>query len=621
MTAGPRQALARAAPAPELYNSQTRASDGVDDMVNDAVGTLRRAWRRPRAAGLGAPVVGAGASEHHLAFSSRVEWFRQSRVQWFSQCLAMLSLGAVELVVPNTQGAGIMAPPFVSAEFLASSLAMLLLLTPRLAGDRPGASDAIAPRLAVAAHGGDVARIPDGAPPTTSTFVPAAAPCDPGLAPLLSTPPQRAAADSVIPKLPPHVLAFRELPASAARRAIRLLEAVIKRRRAHVLQVLLNHAVPDELCDPYNLLCGLKGVTFVVEAEGDAAGRGFWRYELKLFNVSTKASRVEASSLALLLSKVDAFSVLNSPESLVSAMAVTSNIPASTETEPMAALELTSSTPQAAPPPESAVLAVIAAGMSSALLSMSRARLSAMPVVAAVPWPAPSEPVQPAKAPPSPRPERLPGFLKAYLLCCTCANAARGAAAALGVPPLADACWMDDDELVNELHELLSHEVLFVYVRWMVVGRLVQVAPPSATLESLMSRAQTSSYRLPLLAFAAACSHLWRDRKSVQGTDSPVCSVQLKANDNYGPGRISAMTLANYFSELRGWARGEMATVVLDERVVEALSFARRELRLAPIASTPPLVHSIVRAAFEQLTAKHDWELRLALWLVLAVAL
>jgi hypothetical protein len=278
-------------------------------------------------------------------------------------------------VVPNTQGAGIMAPPFVSAEFLASSLAMLLLLTPRLAGDRPGASNAIAPRLAVAAHGGDVARIPDGAPPTTSTFVPAAAPCDPGLAahggdvaripdgappttstfvpaaapcdpglaPLLSTPPQRAAADSVIPKLPPHVLALRELPASAARRAIRLLEAVIKRRRAHVLQVLLNHAVPDELCDPYNLLCGLKGVTFVVEAEGDAAGRGFWRYELKLFNVSTKASRVEASSLALLLSKVDAFSVLNSPESLVFAMAVTSNIPASTETEPMAALELDAS--------------------------------------------------------------------------------------------------------------------------------------------------------------------------------------------------------------------------------------------------------------------------------------
>jgi hypothetical protein len=56
-----------------------------------------------------------------------------------------------------------------------------------------------------------------------------------------------------------------------------------------------------------------------------------------------------------------------------------------------------------------------------------------------------------------------------------------------------------------------------------------------------------------------------------------------------------------------------MAAVVVDNRVVEALSFARRELRLAPIASTPPLVHSIVRAAFEQLTAKHDWELRLAL--------
>ena len=81
---------------------------------------------------------------------------------------------------------------------------------------------------------------------------------------------------------------------------------------------------------------------------------------------------------------------------------------------------------------------------------------------------------------------------------------------------------MDDDELVNELHGLLSHEVLFVYVRWMVYGRLVQVTPPSASLESLMSRAQASAYRLPLLAFAAACSDLWRDRKSVQGTDSPV---------------------------------------------------------------------------------------------------
>jgi hypothetical protein len=302
----------------------------------------------------------------------------------------MLSLGAVELVVPNTQGAGIMAPPFVSAEFLASALATMLLLAPRLAGDRPVASDAIAPQLAVAAHGGEVACIPDVAPPMNSIVVPAA-PCDPGQPPLPSTPLQRASAtpqivddalqiadapqvalacvpgsspppgaaqhlvdDSVIPKYPPHVLALRELPASAAQRAIPLLEAVIKRRRAHVHQVLRNHAVPDELCDPYNLTCGLRGVTFVVETNGDAAGRGFWRYELKLFNVSTKATRVEASSLALLLSKVDAFSALNSPESLVSAMAVTS-IRASAETEPPAALELTSSTPQVAPPPECAV--------------------------------------------------------------------------------------------------------------------------------------------------------------------------------------------------------------------------------------------------------------------------
>jgi hypothetical protein len=131
---------------------------------------------------------------------------------------------------------------------------------------------------------------------------------------------------------------------------------------------------------------------------------------------------------------------------------------------------------------------------------------------------------------------------------------------------------MDDDELVNELHGLLSHEVLFVYVRWMVYGRLVQVTPPSASLESLMSRAQASAYRLPLLAFAAACSDLWRDRKSVQGTDSPVWPVELKARDDCGPGRISAVTLANYFSQLRGWARGEMAAVVVDNRVVEALS-------------------------------------------------
>ena len=57
MTAGPREALARAAPAPDLYNPQARAS--VDDLVIDAVGTLRGAWQRPRAAGLGASVVGA----------------------------------------------------------------------------------------------------------------------------------------------------------------------------------------------------------------------------------------------------------------------------------------------------------------------------------------------------------------------------------------------------------------------------------------------------------------------------------------------------------------------------------------------------------------------------------
>jgi hypothetical protein len=158
------------------------------------------------------------------------------------------------------------------------------------------ASDAIAPQLAVAAHGGEVACIPDVAPPMNSMFVVPAAPCDPGQAPLPSTPLQRASAtpqivddalqiadapqvalacvpgsspppgaaqhlvdDSVIPKYPAHVLALRELPASAAQRAIPLLEAVIKRRRAHVHQVLRNHAVPDELCDPYNLTCGLRG--------------------------------------------------------------------------------------------------------------------------------------------------------------------------------------------------------------------------------------------------------------------------------------------------------------------------------------------------------------------------
>ena len=114
-------------------------------------------------------------------------------MQWFSQCLAMLSLGAVQLVVPNTQGAGIMAPPFVSAEFLARALATMLLLAPRLAGDRPVASEAIAPQLAVTAHGSDVACITDVAPPMSSIVV-CAAPCDPGQAPLPSTPLQRSSA-------------------------------------------------------------------------------------------------------------------------------------------------------------------------------------------------------------------------------------------------------------------------------------------------------------------------------------------------------------------------------------------------------------------------------------------
>jgi hypothetical protein len=41
MTAGPREALARAAPAPDLYNPQAMASVGADDLVIDAVGTLR----------------------------------------------------------------------------------------------------------------------------------------------------------------------------------------------------------------------------------------------------------------------------------------------------------------------------------------------------------------------------------------------------------------------------------------------------------------------------------------------------------------------------------------------------------------------------------------------------
>ena len=40
--------------------------------------------------------------------------------------------------------------------------------------------------------------------------------------------------NSVIPKLPPHVLALRELPAIAAKQSVQLLEAVIKSRQSQV---------------------------------------------------------------------------------------------------------------------------------------------------------------------------------------------------------------------------------------------------------------------------------------------------------------------------------------------------------------------------------------------------
>ena len=438
---------------------------------------------------------------------------------------------------------------------------------------------------------------------------------------------------SVIPSVPPHVLALRELPVTAAQRAIVLLEALVKRRREHVHRVLESHSVPDELRDPCNLTCGLRGVTFIAEVQGPSAGRGIWRHELKLFQLSTKGTRVEAPSLAMLLSKVDTLSGLSSPESLASAMSATSTSPARMPTE----------VTQATLTAEGILLRLpIVAAVPLETAGILSELPPTVPVVKAVPWPtalapldgallapshlpglaaAPTTLVHPQRAKPSA--ERLLGLLKSYLLCCTCATAARGAAAVLGVPPQADASWMADDELVNELHGLLSHEVLFVYVQWMVSGRLVQVAPHGASLESLMSRAQASSYRLPLQAFAAACAHLWRARRSVQGSDRLVWPVHIKANDNEdGHGRITAGSLNVYMSMLRGWARGElMASIVHNEQVEEALTFARRELRLAPLASTPPLVHAIVRAAFEHLTAKHDWELRLALWMVLAVAL
>ena len=105
-------------------------------MVLDAVGALRSARRRPAAVVSGAHEVGAGHAEPHLALPSQV--------QWFSACLVMLSLGGVQLVVPNTQGAGLMLPPAMSAQLLASALATMLVLVPRLAGNGPQASDAAA---------------------------------------------------------------------------------------------------------------------------------------------------------------------------------------------------------------------------------------------------------------------------------------------------------------------------------------------------------------------------------------------------------------------------------------------------------------------------------------------
>ena len=581
-------------------------------------------------------MVGAGDAEHHLALPSQV--------QWFSACLVMLSLGGVQLVVPNMQGAGLMLPPAMSAQLLASALATMLVLVPRLAGNGSEASDA-APVAPEVAPGEDARmRTAERTPSPPPSHVTVAAEGAPGgQALLVSAPLQIAHAgnvphnvpppgappqqeSSVIPSVPPHVLALRELPVTAAQQAIVLLEALVKRRREHVHQVLESHSVPDELRDPYNLTCGLRGVTFIADVQGHSAGRGIWRHELKLFKLSTKGTRVEAPSLAMLLSKVDALSGLSLPELLASAMSATSTSPARMPTEATQAAHTAEGVLRGLP-------IVAAVPLETALISSGLP--PTVPVVLAVPLPtlpapldgalvapshlpglaaAPTTPSRPPHVKPSA--ERLLGLLKSYLLCCTCATAARGAASALGVPPQADASWMADDELVNELHGLLSQEVLFVYVRWMVFGRLVQVAPHGASLEALTSRAQaSSSYRLPLQAFAAACAHLWRARRSVQGTDRLVWPVHIKANDDEeGHGRITAGSLNVYMRTLRGWARGEsIASIVHNEQVEEALTFARRELRLAPLASTPPLVHAIVRAAFEHLTAKHDWELRLAL--------
>jgi hypothetical protein len=262
----------------------------------------------------------------------------------------MLSLGGVQLVVPNMQGAGLMLPPAMSAQLLASALATMLVLVPRLAGNGPEASDAaVAPEVA---PGEDARmRIAERTPSPPPSHVTVAAEGAPGgQALLVSAPLQIAHAgnvphnvpppgappqqeSSVIPSVPPHVLALRELPVTAAQQAIVLLEALVKRRREHVHRVLESHSVPDELRDPYNLTCGLRGVTFIADVQGHSAGRGIWRHELKLFKLSTKGTRVEAPSLAMLLSKVDALSGLSLPELLASAMSATSTSPARMPTE------------------------------------------------------------------------------------------------------------------------------------------------------------------------------------------------------------------------------------------------------------------------------------------------
>ena len=267
LTAGVREPLSTAAAAPGLYNSPATTSGAADDMVLDAVGALRSARRRPAAVVSGAHEVGAGHAEPHLALPSQV--------QWFSACLVMLSLGGVQLVVPNMQGAGLMLPPAMSAQLLASALATMLVLVPRLAGNGPQASDAAAAPQVVPGEDARM-RIAERIPSSPPSPVTVAAQCAPGgQALLVSAPLQIAHAgnvphnvppagappqeeSSVIPSVPPHVLALRELPVTAAQQAIVLLEALVKRRRKHVHRVLESHSVPDELRDPCNLTCGLR---------------------------------------------------------------------------------------------------------------------------------------------------------------------------------------------------------------------------------------------------------------------------------------------------------------------------------------------------------------------------